>query len=113
MGGSLKRLETVESLLWHGGVEAAIEAFEGLSRLQAKRFQNYLQKHRHRIPDYGHYQRLGIAIGSGEVESKIKQVSARLKVSGARWRPENVPKMLRLRCAYLNRSSCLSISTAA
>nr|WP_284707187.1 ISKra4 family transposase [Lyngbya confervoides] len=113
VGGSLKRLETVESLLWHGWVEAAIAAFEGLNRLQAKRFQQYLRKHRHRLPDYRHYQRMGIPIGSGAVESKIKQVSARLKISGARWRPENVPKMLRLRCAYLNRSSCLSISTAA
>lgn len=111
VGGSLKRLQEVETLLWHGWVDSAIQAFEGLKHPQARRFQQYLQKHRHRIPDYAHYQRLGIVIGSGEVESKIKQVGARLKLSGARWLAHNVPHILRLRCAYLNRSECLSIYT--
>ncbi|MFM1843591.1 MAG: hypothetical protein RLZZ490_2334 [Cyanobacteriota bacterium] len=58
-----------------------------------------------RIPDYHTYQQLGIPIGSGDVESRIKQVSARVKLSGARWNRENVPQILRLRCAYLNRSA--------
>ena len=113
VGGSLKRLEMVKSLLWHGWVEQAMSAFEGLKCPQARKFQQYLQKHRHRIPEYEHYQHLGIAIGSGDVESKIKQVGAHLKISGARWLPQNVPRILRLRCAYLNRASCLSIYTAA
>lgn len=111
IGGSLKRLSEVESYLWHGWVEKAITAFEGLKSKQAHRFQQYLHKHRHRIPDYSHYQQLGIPIGSGDVESKIKQVGARLKLAGARWLPQNVPRMLRLRCAYLNHSEHLSIST--
>jgi len=33
---------------------------------------------------------LGIKIGSGSVESKIKQVAARVKLSGARWKGDNV-----------------------
>jgi hypothetical protein len=109
--GSLKRLQGVENLLWHGWVESALEAFETLKQPQAQRFRQYLQKHRHRIPDYNRYRQLGIPIGSGEVESKIKQVGARMKVCGARWLPQNVPRMLRLRCAYLNRSEYLRIST--
>lgn len=113
VGGSLKRLAMVEALLWHGWADTAIEVFDGLKLAQGKRFQSYLHKHRHRIPDYGRYQALGITIGSGDVESKIKQVGARLKLSGARWRAENVPKMLRLRCAYLNRSPCLTVANVA
>ena len=69
----------------------------------------YLDKHRPRIPNYSNYQQLGIPIGSGSVESKIKQIGARVKISGAIWKRENVPRILRLRCAYLNNSSCLSI----
>ena len=111
VGGSLKRLKMVENYLWHGWVEVAIGAFDGLKRRQAHNFQQYLRKHRQRIPEYGYYQRLGITIGSGDVESKIKQVGARLKLAGARWLPQNVPRMLRLRCAYLNQADCLSLST--
>ncbi|BAZ84809.1 hypothetical protein NIES806_10020 [Dolichospermum compactum NIES-806] len=66
-------------------------------------------KHRQRIPNYSTYQKLGIPIGSGSVESKIKQIGARVKISGAIWKRQNVPRILRVRCAYLNNSSCLSI----
>ena len=51
----------------------------------------------------------GFPIGSGDVESKIKQVSARVKLSEARWNRENVPQILRLRCGYLNRSPLLAL----
>lgn len=112
VGGSLKRLQAVENLLWHGFLEAAIRQFEGLKSKKVRNFVAYLTKHRSRIPDYGTYQQLGIPIGSGDVESRIKQVGARVKLSGARWNLENVPQILRLRCAYLNRSPslCLNMS---
>lgn len=109
VGGSIKRLVEVEALLWHGQVAAAIDAFEGLRRQQAKRFQAYLRKHRQRLPNYGHYQRLGLPIGSGAVESTIKQIGARVKIAGASWKADNVAKILKLRCAYLNNSPSLSI----
>jgi hypothetical protein len=38
----------------------------------------------------------------GAVESAVKQIGKRLKISGAQWKLENVPRMLQLRCAYLN-----------
>jgi hypothetical protein len=109
VGGALKRLASVENLLWHGWVDAAIAEFDGLKNKRAVNFQTYLKKHRQRIPSYEHYQQLDIPIGSGDVESKIKQVAARVKLSGARWKRDNVPLILRLRCAYLNHSSLLSI----
>jgi len=109
VGGSLKRLKQVEALLWRGQVELAHAEFDGLRRLQAKRFQNYLVKHRYRIPCYAQYQRLGLPIGSGAVESTIKQIAARVKITGAIWKRENVPRILSLRCAYLNNDPCLSI----
>jgi hypothetical protein len=46
-------------------------------------------------------QQLG-SIGSGAVESAVKQIDRRLKISGAQWKMENVAPILQLRCAYLN-----------
>jgi hypothetical protein len=102
--GGLKHLALVENYLWHGWVDSAIAAFEGLQSRQAQNFQNYLRKHRERIAWYGQYQQLGIPIGSWDVESRIKQAGMRVKLPGARWLPQNMPRILRLSCAYLNRS---------
>ena len=102
VGGSLQRLRQVRSYLWQGLVHDAIAEFNGVNKKQAKNFQNYLCKHRWRIPDYQLYQELGICIGSGSVESWIKQIGSRIKMIGAQWNQKNVPQMLKLRCAYLN-----------
>ncbi|MBO1350239.1 MAG: ISKra4 family transposase [Hormoscilla sp. GUM202] len=109
VGGSGQRLARVENFLWHGWVDRAIAEFDALKNKRARNFQNYLSLHRHRIPCYHQYRQLGIPIGSGSVESKIKQVAARVKLSGARWKRDNVQKILRLRCAYLNNYSILNI----
>ena len=113
VGGSLKRLEQAESFLWQGWVDQAMQEFEKLKSKKAVNFRVYLENHRHRIPCYSQYQRLGIVIGSGDVESKIKQVGTRVQRPGARWARANVNRILRLRCAYLNRSPLLSISAYA
>jgi hypothetical protein len=110
VGGSLQRLKRVRSYLWQGLVDDAIAEFEGLNKKQAKNFQNYLRKHSLRIPDYQLYQELGICIGSGSVESWIKQIGSRIKIIGAQWNQKNVPQMLKLRCAYLNNDITLGIS---
>ena len=44
----------------------------------------------------------GISIGSGAVESTVKQIAARIKIAGAQWKSDNIPQVLRQRCAYLN-----------
>jgi hypothetical protein len=83
-------------------VDAAISCFEGWSEPQVENFITYLNKHKHRIVNYGYLQAEGISIGSGSVESKIKQIAHRLKITGASWESGNVPQVLRHRCAYLN-----------
>jgi hypothetical protein len=113
VGGSLKRLEMLEHCRWRGWVEQAIKELEKRKGKAAVNFRGYLERHRHRIPCDSQYQSLGIVIGSGDVESRIKQVGARVKRPGARWARENVRKILRFRCAYLNRSPFLSISTCS
>lgn len=103
VGGSLKRLAEAESLLWHGQVEAALALFADCRRKQARNFEAYLTKHRTRIVNYAYYQAEQLcSIGSGAVESAIKQIGRRLQISGARWKIASVNPMLSLRCAYLN-----------
>lgn len=100
--GSLKRLKQVETLLWRGNVDAAIEQFTGCRSSEAEKFVGYLNKHRTRIPRYEYLHQEGFSIGSGEVESAIKQIGRRVKISGAQWQAKNVPQLLKHRCAYLN-----------
>ena len=103
VGGSLQRLAQAESLLWTGQVEAAKALFADCHRKQARNFEAYVTKHRHRIVNYKDFQAEQIcSIGSGAVESAVKQIGHRLKISGARWKMASVNAMLRLRCAYLN-----------
>lgn len=109
VGGSNQRLRQAKNYLWQGLVDDAIAVFDDLKNKQARNFQNYLRKHRSRIPDYQLYQELNICIGSGSVESWIKQIGSRVKIVGAQWNPKNVSQMLRLRCAYLNKDIKLSI----
>lgn len=102
VGGSLQRLAAVEALLWKGDVDGAIEQVKDWSEGQVDNFIAYLNKHRHRIVNYAYFQSEGISIGSGTVESTVKQIGARIKLSGAQWKAENVPQVLLQRCAYLN-----------
>lgn len=61
------------------------------------------KQHRHCIPNYDDLQAENIcAIGSGAVESSVKQIDRLVQIAGARWKPEHVPNVLAHRCAYLN-----------
>lgn len=102
VGGSVRRLVKAENLLWQGAVDEAIVLFAGCKFKRAVNFLAYLRNHRHRIPEYGYLQQQGITIGSGAVESTIKQIGRRLKISGAQWNQHNVSQVLKHRCAYLN-----------
>lgn len=103
VGGSLKRLHQAEALLWTGKVDEAIALFGTCHRKQTKNFCEYLRKHRQRIVNYDYFQAEGLcSIGSGTVESAIKQIDRRVQISGAQWNRENVPQVLAHRCAYLN-----------
>ena len=103
VGGSLKRLKRAEALLWQGQVEEALALFDDCRRRQAVNFCAYLDHHRHRIVNYSYYQAEQLcSVGSGAVESAVKQIGTRIKISGAQWNAENVNQVLSVRCAYLN-----------
>lgn len=103
VGGSLQRHAEARKLLWCGQVDAAIAVFDDCALAQARCFQNYLQEHRHRIVNYAYCQAEELcAIGSGDVESWVKQIDRRIQLSGASWNPKHAPQVLAHRCAYLN-----------
>lgn len=103
VGGSLKRLKQAETLLWEGKIDETIDLLSTLTHKKAQNFRLYLETHRHRIINYSYYQKEQIcSIGSGAVESTVKQIDRRLKISGSQWNEENVPQVLQHRCAYLN-----------
>ena len=103
VGGSLKRIAHGKELLWQGKVDATLALFSSLKKTQAQNFCTYLNNHRHRIVNYDYYQSENIcAIASGAVESTVKQIDRRLKISGAQWKIDNVPQVLKHRCAYLD-----------
>lgn len=102
-GGSLKRLSQAKTLLWQGKIDETLTLISPLKSKQAQNFCQYLETHRHRIVNYDYYQTEGIcSIGSGAIESTIKQIDRRLKISGAQWNESNVSQVLKHRCAYLN-----------
>ena len=77
--------------------------FDGWSHPQVDNFVAYLRKHQSRIPDYWYFQTEQISsIGSGAIESTVKQIGRRVKISLAQWNKHNVPQVLLHRTAYLN-----------
>lgn len=102
VGGSQRRLNKVEAQLWKGDVDGAIALFKNWQHKRVTRFVGYLNHHRDRIINYDYWQSEGISIGSGAIESAVKQIGLRIKITGAQWKEENVPQVLRHRCAYLN-----------
>ena len=103
VGGSIKRLLEGENLLWEGKIEETIQLFSHLKKKESRNFCQYLKQHRNRIINYAYCQKEKIcSVGSGSIESGIKQIGRRVKISGAQWNQENVNSILSLRCAYLN-----------
>lgn len=102
VGGSQQRLDAAEAHLWQGNIDGAIARFNDWHHERVTTFIAYLNKHRHRIVNYGYYQAEGISVGSGAIESTVKQIGQRMKLSGAQWEKDNVPQVLKQRSAYLN-----------
>ena len=89
--------------LWKGNVDDAIACCAECKLKQADNFCAYLEKHRHRIINYQYYQAEQIcSIGSAAIESTVKQIDRRTKISGTQWNLDNVPQVLAHRCAYIN-----------
>ena len=71
---------------------------------------NYLTEHRHRM-DYAQLKEKGLPIGSGEMESTIKQMSTqRLRQPGMMWSKKGANGMLRQRGACLSGSLELTMA---
>ena len=105
IGGSEQRLKQVRAELWTGSIAAAKAAFSDWNSppKEVDNFLAYLEGHQDRIPNYKLYQKQGLCIGSGAVESTIKRISVRIKISGSQWNTENLGNVLKQRCEYLNR----------
>lgn len=103
IGGSFKELQKAETFLWQGKVSETLSLLADYQGQSVENFRAYLEKHRSRVVNYGYYQSEQIcSIGSGAVESAVKQIGARIKLSGAQWKYESVNAVLLNRCAYLN-----------
>ena len=104
VGGSLQRLKEVRALLWQGNIVEAKNAFSDWLNppKEVENFLEYLEDHKRRIPNYQLDQEKGLCIGSGAVESTIKRIGARIKITGAQWNVKNLSNVLKQRCAYLN-----------
>lgn len=95
-GGSLKRLKQAKALLWEGRMDETQALFADCSLEQARQFCDYLERHHHRIVNYSYFQAKQIClIGSGAVQSAIKQVDHRIKLSVSQWVPDNIQQALR------------------
>jgi hypothetical protein len=71
-------------------------------RTAAQACLHYVWTHRTRM-NYRAAQRRGYPIGSGRIESAVKQVlQQRCKQTGMRWKARHLDKVLAARCAYLN-----------
>jgi hypothetical protein len=107
VGGSLNRIHQAEAFLWHGTLDAVLDLFKDSRLMQAQNFCTYLKQHASRIVNYAYLQSMtlqSIPIGSGAVESAVKQIDRRLQLTGAQWNPVNVNRMLALRSNYLTGS---------
>jgi len=102
MTASSNDLKVIESFLWRGKTREAKKYIREKKIINSVDFVNYLNNHQHRIIDYQARQENGASIGSGAVESLIKQIASRVKLTGAQWAFNNVPNVLKHRCAYLN-----------
>lgn len=96
------QLSRIRARLWRGETRQVIRYLRQERCRGATGFINYLKHHSHRLIDYQAWQEAGHSIGSGRVESLVKQIGLRVKLPGAQWLGENVPKVLKHRCAYLN-----------
>lgn len=61
---------------------------------------NYLESHRHQM-DYPRYRARGWPIGSGGIESAVKQFNKRVKGTEQFWNPSQLDAILAMRALWL------------
>ncbi len=96
-----------KTALWEGCLDDVIAACQQLVTPNrdddpAQKALTYYTNNRHRM-DYPTYRANGYHIGSGTIESGIKQIGThRMKVPGAIWNAEPARKVAKARAAYLS-----------
>ena len=70
---------------------------------QLRLLHNYTERNKQRIR-YGYFKELGLPIGSGEIEGRIKNMNDTKKIKSAsiRWRKGNLQKVIALRTVIFN-----------
>lgn len=91
-------LKTRKDQLYMGRVHKVIAA---LHRRGRPDLATYFERHQRRM-QYLEFREEGFPIGSGTVESGVKQFKQRLAGSGMRWNPRNADRMLVIRAAALS-----------
>ena len=100
-------IEQVKTHLWQGQLDVVIAACAQYVNPQrekdpAQKAVTYFTNNRQRM-DYPTYRAQGYQIGSGTIESAVKQiVTQRLKVSGARWDLQSARFVAKARAAFLS-----------
>jgi hypothetical protein len=90
-------LNTHKDYLALGNIAPIIQALQPHPDLAA-----YFQTHQRRM-NYLEFRENGFPIGSGTVESAVKQFKLRLTGTGMRWNPANAQRMLIIRAAVLGK----------
>ena len=70
---------------------------------QLRLLHNYTERNKQRIR-HGYFKELGLPIGSGEIEGRIKNMndSKKIKSASIRWRKGNLQKVIALRTVIFN-----------
>lgn len=91
-------LRTYKDHLYMGRVHKIIAALHQRRRAD---LALYFERHQRRM-QYLEFREEGFPIGSGTVESGVKQFKQRLTGTGMRWNPRNADRMLTIRAAALS-----------
>jgi hypothetical protein len=92
--------KALQTRLFQGQLDVVIAALEPVAN---GKHQGYFKEHKRRM-QYQEFWESGYPIGSGAVESGIKQFKQRLTGAGMRWSRPAIERMVTLRAAALSRT---------
>ena len=102
-------LQAQSDVLFEGPLDSLLA---DLNQADLSEFAHYFETHRARMR-YLDFQEAGLPIGSGSVESAVKQFKQRLTAPGMRWSRPGAERMIPIRAAVLDASFDARWSQAA